>query len=129
MRVAIQGEFGSFSHEAALKMFPQAAILPCAFSADVFDLVEQQDAAAVIPIENSLAGSVTEHFDLLFQRDVRIEAESLLRIRHNLIGIPGSPPGRSGASFLTPLPWPSAGFSLLSTRACSLPPPTTPPAA
>jgi prephenate dehydratase len=46
--------------------------------------------AAVIPIENSLAGSVVEHFDLLFQSDVQIERESLLRIRHNLIGIPGS---------------------------------------
>ena len=103
MRVAIQGEFGSFSHEAALKMFPQAAILPCAFSTDVFNLVEQQDAAAVIPIENSLAGSVTEHFDLLFQRDVRIEAESLLRIRHNLIGVPGSAPGQIRRVFSHPV--------------------------
>lgn len=89
MRIAIQGEYGSFSHEAALKMSPEATIVPCMVSADVFDLVEEEDTAAVIPIENSLAGSVVEHFDLLFQRDVQIEAESLLRIRHNLIGIPG----------------------------------------
>jgi prephenate dehydratase len=39
-----------------------------------------------------LAGSVVEHFDLLFQHDVQIEAESLLRIRHNLITIPGGKP-------------------------------------
>lgn len=89
MRIAIQGEPGSFSHEAALKMSPEATIVSCTVSADVFDLVEREDTAAVIPIENSLAGSVVEHFDLLFQRDVQIEAESLLRIRHNLIGIPG----------------------------------------
>ena len=90
MRIAIQGEYGSFSHEAALNMAPEATIYPCALSADVFNLVEKEGVSAVIPIENSLAGSVAEHFDLLFQRDVRIEGESLLRIRHNLIGIPGS---------------------------------------
>jgi prephenate dehydratase len=91
MRIAIQGEFGSFSHEAALKMEPQATIVPCALSAEVFKLLENAEvAAAVIPIENSLAGSVVEHFDLLFQSEVQIERESLLRIRHNLIGTPGS---------------------------------------
>ena len=91
MRIAIQGEPGSFSHEAALRMEPQASIVPCAHSAEVFRLVEGGDVdAAVIPIENSLAGSVVEHFDLLFQCGVQIERESLLRIRHNLIGPPGS---------------------------------------
>jgi prephenate dehydratase len=91
MRIAIQGELGSFSHEAALTMEPQAVIVACAHSAEVFKLVESAAVgAAVIPIENSLAGSVVEHFDLLFQSEVQIERESLLRIRHNLIGIPGS---------------------------------------
>ena len=91
MRIAIQGELGSFSHQAALQMEPQATIVPCALSAEVFKLVESGEVcAAVIPIENSLAGSVVEHFDLLFQSDVQIERESLLRIRHNLIGVPGS---------------------------------------
>ena len=41
--------------------------------------------AAAIPIENSLAGSVSEHFDLLLTNDVKVEQETLLRIRHNLI--------------------------------------------
>jgi prephenate dehydratase len=91
MRIAIQGELGSFSHQAALQMEPQATVVPCALSAEVFKLVEDgQVCAAVIPIENSLAGSVVEHFDLLFQSEVQIERESLLRIRHNLIGVPGS---------------------------------------
>jgi prephenate dehydratase len=90
MRIAIQGELGSFSHQAALQMEPQAIVVPCAVSAEVFNLVEsRQVSAAVIPIENSLAGSVVEHFDLLLQSDVRIERESLLRIRHNLIAVPG----------------------------------------
>jgi prephenate dehydratase len=91
MRIAIQGELGSFSHEAALNMDPQATIVPCPHSAEVFKLVESAEVcAAVIPIENSLAGSVVEHFDLLFECEVQIERESLLRIRHNLIAIPGS---------------------------------------
>jgi prephenate dehydratase len=91
MRIAIQGEPGSFSHEAALKARPQATILPCALSAEVFAAVyEGAVDAAVIPIENSLAGSVLEHYDLLLAHDVGVESEWLLRIRHNLIGVPGT---------------------------------------
>ncbi len=91
MRIAIQGEPGSFSHEAALRADPQATILPCALSADVFSAIDAGNTdAAVIPIENSLAGSVLEHYDLLLAHDVGIESEWLLRIRHNLIGIPGT---------------------------------------
>jgi len=45
--------------------------------------------AAVIPIENSLAGSVSEHYDLLLTHDVKVERETELRIRHNLIALPG----------------------------------------
>src|SRR5436309_2733919 len=44
---------------------------------------------AVIPIENSLAGSVAEHFDLLLSRNVFIQSEFPLRIVHNLIAAPG----------------------------------------
>jgi len=70
MKVAIQGEPGSFSHEAARRMVPGCAIVPCARSVEVFDRLESGAVpAAVIPIENSLAGSVTEHMDLLLARD------------------------------------------------------------
>jgi prephenate dehydratase len=91
MRVAIQGELGSFSHEAAIRALPEATISPCAVSRDVFSALDDARVdAAVIPIENSLAGSVAEHYDLLLEHDVAIESESLLRIRHNLIGVPGA---------------------------------------
>ncbi len=90
MKVAIQGELGSFSHEAAGKMLPRATAVPCARSAEVFERVEGGSvAAAVIPIENSLAGSVAEHFDLLLARELFIHGEFHLRIRHNLIAPPG----------------------------------------
>ena len=90
MKVAIQGELGSFSHEAAGKMLARATVVPCARSAEVFDRVEHGSAnAAVIPIENSLAGSVAEHSDLLLARELFIHGEFHLRIRHNLIALPG----------------------------------------
>lgn len=90
MKVAIQGELGSFSHEAAERMLPRCVVVPCARSVEVFDLVERGTvAAAVIPIENSLAGTVAEHADLLVARDVFIQAEFLLRIVHNVIAAPG----------------------------------------
>jgi len=90
MKVAIQGELGSFSHEAAGRMLPRCTVVPCARSAEVFDRVERGSvAAAVIPIENTLAGTVAEHADLLVARDVFIQGEYLLRIVHNLIAAPG----------------------------------------
>jgi prephenate dehydratase len=91
MKIAIQGELGSFSHEAAEAMLPRASIVPCARSLEVFDRVRNRSVdGAVIPIENSLAGSVAEHFDLLFSRDVHIVREFRLRIIHNLIALPGT---------------------------------------
>jgi prephenate dehydratase len=90
IKVAIQGELGSFSHEAAERMLPCCAVVPCARSAEVFDRVERGSvSAAVIPIENSLAGTVAEHADLLVTREVFIQGEFLLRIVHNLIAAPG----------------------------------------
>src|SRR5690348_3700622 len=91
MRIAIQGEPGSFSHEATLALIPGAVIEPCSVSADVFKALDDGSVdATMIPIENSLAGSVLEHFDLLLSHDVRVVRESLLRIRHNLIAISGA---------------------------------------
>jgi prephenate dehydratase len=90
MKVAIQGELGSFSHEAAEKMLPACTVVPCARSVEVFDRVQRESVdAAVIPIENTLAGTVAEHADLMVTRDVFIQGEYLLRIVHNVIAMPG----------------------------------------
>jgi prephenate dehydratase len=90
MKVAIQGELGAFSHEAAERMLPRCTVVPCARSSEVFDRVEKGTVdAAVIPIENTLAGTVAEHADLLVTRDVFIQGEYLLRIVHNVIAAPG----------------------------------------
>jgi len=89
-RIAIQGERGSNSHMAAVEMLGEVEVVPCGVSAEVIDAVlTQRVDAAVLPIENSLHGSVAEHYDLLLANPVRIDGESLLRIRHNLIAAPG----------------------------------------
>jgi prephenate dehydratase len=95
IKIAIQGEPGSFSHEAATRlaaeMGQEARIVPFSLSAEVFAALARSEVdAAVIPIENSLAGSVSEHFDLMLTHDVKIVRETLLRIRHNLIAISGA---------------------------------------
>jgi prephenate dehydratase len=90
MKIAIQGELGAFSHEAALRMVPGCVPVACARSVEVFDRVERGSAGgAVIPIENTLAGSVAEHYDLLLSRNVFIQKEFPLRIVHNLMAAPG----------------------------------------
>lgn len=88
--VAIQGERGSNSHMAALAMLGGVEVVPCSVSAEVFDAVlSGRVDGAVLPIENSLHGSVAEHYDLLLAHALRIDRESLLRIHHNLIAAPG----------------------------------------
>ena len=89
-KIAIQGERGAFSHQAALKLMPKAQVLACSRSSEVFDALESgAAAAAMIPVENTLAGPVGEHLDLLVERNVFITHEVLLRIEHNLIAAPG----------------------------------------
>jgi prephenate dehydratase len=71
-------------------MLPRCTVVPCMRSVEVFDRVQSGSAdAAVIPIENTLAGTVAEHADLLVSRNVFIQAEYLLRIVHNVIAAPG----------------------------------------
>jgi prephenate dehydratase len=92
IRVAIQGELGSNSHMAAAAMLEkrQFTIMPCGLSVEVIErLAAGEVECAVLPIENSLHGSVAEHYDLLLEHPVRITGESLLRIRHNVIAAPG----------------------------------------
>ncbi len=91
VKVAIQGEPGSNSHMAALQVYGAAVgIVPCSLSAEVFEQVADGAVdAAVLPIENSLHGSVAEHYDFLLSHEVQIAGETLLRIRHNVIAARG----------------------------------------
>src|SRR5207302_9611238 len=90
MLVAIQGERGAFSHQAALELMPRAKILPCNRSAEMFDALGSGRAAcAVVPVENTLAGSVGENLDLLLEHEVFIQRELRLRSAHKLIAARG----------------------------------------
>lgn len=85
--IAFQGERGAFSEEAARKLLgPKIEVLPCARFEDVFrSLKEGRSTGAVVPIENTLAGSVHENYDHLQNFDLPIVAETSVRIVHNLI--------------------------------------------
>ncbi len=89
--VAIQGERGSNSHMAALAMLgPEIQVKACVLSPEVIAEVESGHVdGAVLPIENSLHGSVAEHYDLLLEHPLRLDRESVLQIRHNLVVGPG----------------------------------------
>jgi prephenate dehydratase len=86
-KIAFQGERGAFSEEASRKLLgPKIALLPCARFEDVFRSVKNGRATgAVIPIENTLAGSVHENYDHLQSFELPIVAETSVRIVHNLI--------------------------------------------
>jgi prephenate dehydratase len=90
--VVIQGERGSFSHQAALQALGlDIDVLPRPAFDDLFSsVVEGKADRALVPIENSLAGSIHENYDRLRARPLHIIAETQLRIRHCLIGRPGS---------------------------------------
>ncbi len=88
--VAIQGERGSFSEEAAYKLLGRSIrLLPCDTFAGAFDCVVKGRAnVCLVPIENTLAGSVYEVYDLLLERNLHIIREVHLRIAHCLIAFP-----------------------------------------
>jgi prephenate dehydratase len=91
-RVAFQGELGAFSEEAALKLLGEAIVtvpqptFDRAFAALASDAAD----ALVVPIENSLAGSVLRVYDLLLESNFSIAAETVIPIEHHLIACPGA---------------------------------------
>lgn len=88
--VAIQGEAGSFSHAAALQTHGDVIrLVSCPTFVELFRAVEGGEATSgVVPIENTLAGSVHENYDLLSAHALHVVAETELRIRHCLIASP-----------------------------------------
>jgi prephenate dehydratase len=90
-KVALQGELGSFSHRASTNIFGiKAEPLSCGSFEGVFEAVTRKRAdLAVIPIENTLAGSIHKNFDLLARHSLEVIAETNLRVEHNLIACPG----------------------------------------
>src|SRR6266849_5713402 len=92
MIAAFQGERGAFSEEAARQLLgDDVQVLPCETFDDVFAAVKDARAScAVVPIENSLAGSVLRNYELLAAADLTITGEAYVRIALNLIGHRGA---------------------------------------
>lgn len=92
VRVAIQGEAGSFSHAAAREALgPDLRLVACASFDDLFRAVESANAdRGVVPIENSLAGSVYEAYDALGAHALHVVGETQVRVRHCLAVRPGT---------------------------------------
>jgi len=86
MRVAFQGEPGAYSEQAVFGYFGAVETEPCESFDKVFEAVASGRAeSALIPIENSLAGSIHQNYDLLLRYDLHIVGEYLLRVQHCLI--------------------------------------------
>jgi chorismate mutase/prephenate dehydratase len=91
MRVAFQGEKGAYSEEAVVLRWGAAAEpVPCPYLDSVFDAVEGGEAdVGLVPVENTIEGSVLQTFDLLNERSLSAQGETILRVRHCLIANPG----------------------------------------
>jgi len=90
MRVAFQGEQGAYSEQAAFGYFGPVETQPCESFDDVFAAVTSGSSEmGLIPIENSLAGSIHQNYDLLLRHDLHIVGEYFLRVQHCLIAFPG----------------------------------------
>lgn len=90
--VAFQGEPGAYSQQAIRQHFGDSVItLPCQAFEGIFAAVESGEAdLGVVPVENSVAGSINRAYDLLLEHDMRVWGEIVLRVRHNLLAPPGT---------------------------------------
>ena len=90
-KVAFQGEHGAYSEIAATKFFPDSELIPMRLFQDIFEALRNDSIdCAVVPIENSIEGSVNEIYDLLLDADKKITGEIFLKINHCLIAVPNS---------------------------------------
>ena len=91
MRIAYQGEPGAFSEAAARRIHADAELVACRSFEDVFDAVSAGPAGyGVLPIENSIGGSIHRNYDLLVEHQLPIVAEVELPVVHHLLALPGA---------------------------------------
>lgn len=85
-KVAFQGERGAYGEMATLQYFPDVKLLPLKSFQDVFDAAENGKVEyIVVPLENSIEGSINEIYDLLLQTKMNVVGEIYQRVRHCLI--------------------------------------------
>jgi chorismate mutase/prephenate dehydratase len=91
MRVSFQGESGAYSEEAIIQHFGRCVEpVPKPYLRDVFDSIEEGKAdLGLVPVENSIEGSIVRTYDLLNERRLKAQGEAVLRVVHSLIANPG----------------------------------------
>ncbi|MCJ8334717.1 MAG: prephenate dehydratase [Epibacterium sp.] len=90
-KIAIQGELGSYSHEACRNKRPGMEVLPCRGFEDAIDAVRAGDAElAMLPVENTTYGRVADIHRLLPHSGLHIIDETFVRVHINLLGVPGA---------------------------------------
>ncbi len=92
MKVAFQGEIGAYSESAVYSFFgPSVKVKPCKNLSDVFESVKKEEILyGVVPIENSIEGSINQTYDLFLEYDLKVCGEIVLKISHCLIAHPGT---------------------------------------
>jgi chorismate mutase/prephenate dehydratase len=92
VKIAFQGEPGAYSESAVFQFFgPDAQVKPCREFKDVFENVESQNTTfGVIPIENSIEGSISQNYDLFLKFNLKVRGEVIVKIEHCLIANPGT---------------------------------------
>ena len=91
MRIAYQGEPGAFSEAAARRVDPDAQLIPFRSFEEVFEAVNSGPAGyGVLPIENSIGGSIHRNYDLLISHELPIVGEVELPVVHHLLALPGA---------------------------------------
>ncbi len=89
--IVFQGEIGAYSHLACLKFYPDLTPLPCASFAEAFKAVQSGQAKlAMIPVENTVAGRVSDIYHLLPEGGLHIIGENYLPIHHQLLAVKGA---------------------------------------
>jgi prephenate dehydratase len=90
VRIAYQGEPGAFSEAASRQIAADGQMVPCKSFEDVFAAVNTNNADfGVLPIENSIGGSIHRNFDLLLEHDLPIVGELEVPVVHHLLALPG----------------------------------------
>ncbi len=92
MQVAFQGERGAYSEAAALEFFgAEIEPAPCPSFDEVFEKVESGEVErGIVPVENSLGGSIHRNYDLFMRHQLHLVGEKIHRVQHCLIGFPGA---------------------------------------
>ena len=90
-KIAFQGEPGAFSHAASNNVFPGEQAIGCVTFEETINAVQSGKADfAVVPVENSLYGRITDIHHLLPESGLHIIGETYLRVEMTLLGVPGA---------------------------------------